>query len=77
MTATSNAKTAGQELKEDLKNQVNMIPPKEYNNLLLTKTKDIEIYDLLNEKIKIALLSKLNELQEIEKGNSKNQNNYT
>ena len=69
MTATSGAKVTGQKLKENFKNEGNLIPPKKYNNFLLTRPQNIEIYDLINEK-KIAILSNFNDLKEIEKYNS-------
>ena len=45
-----------------MKNQRNMIPPNDHNNLLVTDPKDMEICDLLEKEFKIAISKKLNEL---------------
>lgn len=39
-----------------------MLPPKDYNNLPVEEQKAMEIYNLPNKDIKIAILRKLNEL---------------
>lgn len=41
-----------------------MIPSKDNNNLPVTNNKEMKICDLPNEELKIAVLRKLNELQE-------------
>lgn len=41
-----------------------MTSPKVYNNPLLTKPKDIEIYNLLKKEFKLTIWMKFNELQE-------------
>ena len=38
-----------------MKNQGNMIPPKDYNNLTIPDPKDMEISDLPNKEFKIAV----------------------
>ena len=48
----------------NMKSQGNRTPPKNHNNLLVTELKDMLIYDLFKEELKIAVLRKLNELQE-------------
>lgn len=47
-----------------IKNEGHTAPLKDHNNLPVTEPKDIEIYDLPNKDFKIAILWKLNELQE-------------
>lgn len=38
--------------------------PKVHNNLLVTRPKDMEIYDLPYKELRIAVVGKLSELQE-------------
>lgn len=47
-----------------MKNQDNVTPPKDYSNLPITKPKNIEICDFPDKEFKVAVLRKLNELQE-------------
>lgn len=44
----------------NMKNQANMVSPKNHNNLPVTKYKDMEIYNLPDKAFKIAILRKLN-----------------
>ena len=48
----------------NVRNQGNITLPKDHNNLLVINSKDMEIYDIFNKEFKIAVLRKLNELQE-------------
>lgn len=41
-----------------------MIPPKETNKIPVTNSKEMEIYDLHDNDLKIIILKKLNEMQE-------------
>ena len=45
-----------------MKNQVNIIPPKETNKAPITDPKEMEIYVLSDEEFKIILLKKFSEL---------------
>lgn len=47
-----------------MKNQGNMTPGKEPNNLQVIESKDIGIYNLSDKEFKIAILRKLTGLQE-------------
>lgn len=47
-----------------MKNQGNLTSPKDHNNLPVIDPKDMEICNLPNKEIKIAVLKKLTELQE-------------
>lgn len=53
-----------------MKNQEHMTPPKDHNNLSLTGPNDKETYNLPEKEFKIAVLMKLNELQENTEDNS-------
>lgn len=44
----------------NMKNQANMVSPKNHNNLPVTKYKGMEIYNLPDKAFKIAILRKLN-----------------
>lgn len=62
-----------------MKNQGNVKTSKEHNNLLVTDPKDLQIYELPYKEFKIAVLRKLDELQEntdksIKSGNKTKQN---
>lgn len=46
-----------------MKSQVNMTPPKENNKAPITYPKEMEIYELSDEKFKTILLRTLSELQ--------------
>lgn len=61
MITISKTKKAS-ETSRKMKNQRNIIPPKDYNNLPGTHPKDIEISDLPVKEFMIAILWKLNEL---------------
>lgn len=43
---------------KNMKNKGNMAPPKDHNNLPLTKPKDREICNLADKEFKIAVLRK-------------------
>ena len=45
-----------------MKNQVNIIPPKETNKAPITDPKEMEIYVLSDEEFKIILLKKFSEI---------------
>lgn len=45
-----------------MKNQVNMIPPKETNKAPIMDPKEIEIYEVSGKEFKIILLMNFNEL---------------
>lgn len=57
MTVTSNAKIA-MKTSKNMKNKGNVAPPKDDNNLPLTKPKDREICNLADKEFKIAVLRK-------------------
>lgn len=61
MAATVNGKMATQDF-VNMKNQGNMMPPKDHNNLPETDPKDTKIFDLPNKKFIIAVLRKFNNL---------------
>lgn len=52
-----------QTLRQQHKTSRNITPPKNHNNLPVTDHKGMAILDLPNEKFKIAVLGKLNEIQ--------------
>ena len=45
-----------------MKNQANMIPPKETNKTPVTNPKEMEIYKLSDKELKIIILKKLNDM---------------
>lgn len=47
-----------------MKNQANMISPKETNKVSATDYKEIEIHELFNKEFKISIVKMFNELKE-------------
>ena len=45
-----------------MKNQVNMIPPKETNKVPITNLKEMEMYKLSDKEFKIIILRKFSEV---------------
>lgn len=61
----------------NVKNQGNMTPSEDFNNLPVISPKDMEIWNLPDKEFKVAVLRKLKELQENTKIIQWNQENNT
>lgn len=75
MTAASNSNPTTQNAKEHEKSKKHEVT-KGHDNLLVTEPKDMEICDLLDKELKIAVLSKLRALQDNRERRMKSSKQY-